>query len=176
MSNPYATPTPEDAPMQGSSWSQDPQAAYSAPAQPAYGQPTYGQPAYGQPAYGQPVYGQPAYGQPVGAGYVNVESLKTNATIALVMSILGLVGILPLIGSIVGWVMGARVERELANAGMPSDVVPMAKWAKILGIVGVVLAVLGIVIIILLFILGLVVSLSDPSLYSSAADMTSTLA
>ncbi|WP_026459798.1 hypothetical protein [Schaalia suimastitidis] len=159
MSNPYAASpenTPEGAPSQSASWA--PESAPQ-PAQPA--QPTYGQPAYGQPAYAP----APAYA--ANGEYVDVASLKSNATVAFVLAILGLIGFLPLIGSIIGWVWGGNIVKKAAAAGVPESEVSMAKYARIMGMIGTILAAIGIVLIVIFFIVGVLAMMSNPELINS---------
>ncbi|MCD4550009.1 hypothetical protein [Schaalia sp. lx-260] len=153
MSNPYAAPTPDNnhdvettAPT--TSAQAQPSASETAYEQPQYGQaapqPEYAHSApqtpYGQPQYGQPQYGytQPIYTTP-SPNYVDVESLKSNATIAFILSLLGIIGIIPFIGPIIGWVWGSSIVNKAIAAGIPVEAVQQAKWAKILGIIGVAL-------------------------------------
>jgi hypothetical protein len=119
------------------------------PPQPPYGQPQYGQPPYGQPPYGQPGY-PPAYGAPQpGFGY-GAPAARTHpsATTALVLSLVGLAGImfcggLTLVLSPFAWRTGAKAVREIdANPGMYGGR-DQANAGRIMGIIGTVLLVLG---------------------------------
>jgi hypothetical protein len=120
-----------------------------------YGQPQQGQSPYGQPQYGQPEYGQqspaqPPYGQqPYGAtpGYGHPGQAPANhpsATTALVLSLIGLVGIalcggITLVLSPFAWRMGARAVREIdANPGMYAGR-DQANAGRIMGLIGTVL-------------------------------------
>ena len=120
-----------------------------------YGQPPQGQSPYGQPQYGQPQYGQqspaqPPYGQqPYGAtpGYGHPGQAPANhpsATTALVLGLIGLVGIalcggITLVLSPFAWRMGARAVREIdANPGMYAGR-DQANAGRIMGLIGTVL-------------------------------------
>jgi hypothetical protein len=120
-----------------------------------YGQPQQGQSPYGQPQQGQPEYGQqspaqPPYGQqPYGAtpGYGHPGQAPANhpsATTALVLSLIGLVGIalcggITLVLSPFAWRMGARAVREIdANPGMYAGR-DQANAGRIMGLIGTVL-------------------------------------
>jgi hypothetical protein len=118
--------------------------------QPQQGQSPYGQPQYGQPEYGQQSPGQPPYGQqPYGAtpGYGHPGQAPANhpsATTALVLSLIGLVGIalcggITLVLSPFAWRMGARAVREIdANPGMYAGR-DQANAGRIMGLIGTVL-------------------------------------
>ena len=68
------------------------QSPYGAPPEPD--QPQYRQSPYGQPQYGQQPYGQQPYGATPGYGYPGQAPVNhPSATTALVLSIIGLVGI-----------------------------------------------------------------------------------
>ena len=115
----------------------------------ADGQPPYGSPPYGQqPAYGSPPYGQqPAYGSAPYPGDVAMYPEPSQAVLALVVAIVGLVAfqlVCP-----VAWVLANREikgidqgRRNPANRGM-------AVAAKIIGIIGSVLLVLGVLFVLL---------------------------
>jgi hypothetical protein len=118
--------------------------------QPQQGQSPYGQPQYGQPEYGQQSPGQPPYGQqPYGAtpGYGHPGQAPANhpsATTALVLGLIGLVGIalcggITLVLSPFAWRMGARAVREIdANPGMYAGR-DQANAGRIMGLIGTVL-------------------------------------
>jgi hypothetical protein len=115
-----------------------------------YGQPQQGQSPYGQPQYGQQSPGQPPYGQqPYGAtpGYGHPGQAPANhpsATTALVLGLIGLVGIalcggITLVLSPFAWRMGARAVREIdANPGMYAGR-DQANAGRIMGLIGTVL-------------------------------------
>lgn len=140
-----------------------------------YGQQGYGQPGYGQPgpAYGQPAqgYGQPGpgYGQQPYPGYVHGQvgygrgSYPTageqhpSATTALVLGIVGLVGIalcggITLLLSPFAWWMGGRAVKEIdAQPGRYTGR-DQAQGGRIMGIIGTVLLVLGLIALVLMFV------------------------
>lgn len=62
---------------------------------------------------------------------------STTAIASLVLSILGLIGILPLIGSIVGLILGYNARNEIDRSGGSLGGRGMAQWGIILGWVGV---------------------------------------
>jgi hypothetical protein len=105
-----------------------------------YGQPQQGQSPYGQPPYDQQPYGAtPGYGHP-GQAPANHPS----ATTALVLGLIGLVGIalcggITLVLSPFAWRMGARAVREIdANPGMYAGR-DQANAGRIMGLIGTVL-------------------------------------
>ncbi|MGZ4446705.1 MAG: DUF4190 domain-containing protein [Nocardioides sp.] len=147
---PAGPPNPYGAPQYGTP--QQPPPAYPAPSYPA---PPYGAPQ--APVPGQPAYGQPAYGYPPQAALPSHPS----ATTALVLSLVGLVGIalcggITLVLSPFAWRIGARAVREIDAAPGQYGGRDQANAGRIMGIIGTVLLVVGIVVIIGL--LGLVVA------------------
>jgi hypothetical protein len=117
-------------------------------------QSPYGQPA---PPYGQPVpYGQPnPYGQqPYGA----VQD-HPQATLILILGILGLVvcGVL----APFAWVMGNRVVREIDASNGAIGGRSMANAGRICGIVGSVLIILGLVLFVVIFLLAGIATVSS---------------
>ena len=110
-----------------------------------YGQPQYGQPEYGQQSPGQPPYGQQPYGATPGYGYPGqAPANHPSATTALVLGLIGLVGIalcggITLVLSPFAWRMGARAVREIdANPGMYAGR-DQANAGRIMGLIGTVL-------------------------------------
>jgi hypothetical protein len=118
-----------------------------------YGQPQYDQPQYGQP-YGQQPPAQPPYGAAPGYGYPGQAPVShPQATTAMVLSLVGLIGFfvcgLPLVLSPFAWRMGARVVREIdANPGMYGGR-DQANAARIIGLIGTVLLALVVVLFVL---------------------------
>ena len=132
---------------------QEGQSPYGQPqqGQSPYGQPQYGQPEYGQQSPGQP-YGQQPYGATPGYGYPGqAPANHPSATTALVLGIIGLVGIalcggITLVLSPFAWRMGARAVREIDdNPGMYAGR-DQANAGRILGLIGTVLLVLGLLV------------------------------
>ena len=139
--------------------------------QPAFGQPGYGQPPQGyggQPGYGQPTQGyggQPGYGQPT-QGYGGQPAYGTapypgesamyrepsQAVLALVVAIVGLVAFQLI--SPVAWVLANREIQGIDEGRRNPTNRGMAVAAKVLGIIGTVLLVLG-VLIFLIVVVGL---------------------
>jgi hypothetical protein len=127
--------------------------------QPQYGQPPQGQPAYGsppygqQPAYGTPPYGQqPAYGAAPYPGDAGMYREPSQAVLALVLAIVGLVAfqiICP-----VAWVLANREIRGIDQGLRNPTNRGTAVAAKVIGIIGSVLLVLG-VLLLLLVLVGL---------------------
>ncbi len=64
------------------------------------------------------------------------------ATASLVLSILGLVGVLPLLGSIIGLILGYMARNDIESSGGTLGGGELAKWGIILGWIGVALALL----------------------------------
>ncbi|MDO9353511.1 MAG: DUF4190 domain-containing protein [Solirubrobacteraceae bacterium] len=124
--------------------------------QPPYGtQPPYGdQPPYGaQPPYGeQPPYGdQPPYGAQPQYVYPVARPTSSNATVALVMGILGL-ALCPVLCSILAIYFAGQANAEIARTpGLEGAA--MAKAGKILGIIGLVLT----VVLVLVYVIGFAV-------------------
>jgi hypothetical protein len=149
--------------------------------QPPYGQPPYGQPPYGQPPYGQPTQGQPPYGQvpysqpaygpgqgygypppPAGQpGYPPYAAFhapgqqQSQATLSMVLGIIGLVGAVLLCGvgllvSPFAWALGHNALKEIRASGGRLAGESQARTGQVTGIIGtvlLVLAVLGIVVL-----------------------------
>lgn len=67
-------------------------------------------------------------------GNAHLADLRSNATVVLVLGILGLILIGPF-GSIPAWVWGNSVLRRAAEAGIPDYEVSNARVGKILGII-----------------------------------------
>jgi hypothetical protein len=80
---------------------------------------------------------------------------NTMAIISLVCAILGLVGFLPIIGSIVGIILGKKAQTEIANSGGLQSGDQLAKGGVIVGWVGLGLAALAILCICAIFGLGI---------------------
>ncbi|MDO4260299.1 MAG: hypothetical protein Q4C87_12350 [Actinomycetaceae bacterium] len=97
------------------------------------------QPAGGQPSAQQPQYmGQP---QMMAASHPEGESLRSNSTIVLILSIVGI-----FIGwfcSIPAWIWGSSILKRAAELGLPEHYVSQAKIGKIIGIVMTILWGLG---------------------------------
>ena len=113
--------------------------------QPQQGQSPYGQPQYGQQSPGQPPYGQQPYGATPGYGFPGqAPANHPSATTALVLGLIGLVGIalcggITLVLSPFAWRMGARAVREIdANPGMYAGR-DQANAGRIMGLIGTVL-------------------------------------
>jgi hypothetical protein len=98
---------------------------------------------YGQPSQppGQYGYGQPA--QPPSGQYGYGPDVDTGATLALILSIVGLVVCQPL--NIVSLIMSNNAARKVQETGKYQDQ-GQVKAAKIISIVGIVLLAIGIVI------------------------------
>lgn len=115
------------------------------PAAPAYAPPSYPPSPYGngpvQPSPGAPPimpYGYGGYG-----GYAAPRPTNGLAVASLVLSILGLVWILPVIGSIAGVIMGHSSLRQIAQRGEGGRGMAMA--GTIIGWIGIGLSVLGVI-------------------------------
>ncbi|GAA2146215.1 hypothetical protein GCM10009844_21950 [Nocardioides koreensis] len=168
--NPYGAPGQQPPAYGQNPYEQGPsgQQPYGTPppAQNPYGQQQpygQGQPPYGQQPYGQP-YGQQPYGQQPGYGYgAPAPANHPSATTALVLSLIGLVGIafcggITLVLSPFAWRTGAKAVREIdANPGMYGGR-DQANAGRIMGIIGTVLLVIGIIGLIGLFSLAVVSS------------------
>lgn len=128
-----------------------------------YGQQNpYGAPGQQPPAYGQNPYGQQPYGQQPGYGYgAPAPANHPSATIALVLSLIGLAGIalcggITLVLSPFAWRTGAKAVSEIdANPGMYGGR-DQANAGRIMGIIGTVLLAIGVVLLILLIALAVV--------------------
>lgn len=164
---------PHDGPHHGSH--DDPptpeQTDHPSETTPSYGGPGYGAPGYGAPGYGGPGYGgpgydgqgydqqpYPAYGQPPHPGHYappgHGGEQHPSATTALVLGIVGLVGIvlcggLTLLLSPVAWWMGGRAVKEIDAAPGRYRGRDQAQGGRIMGIIGTVLLALGLLAIVL---------------------------
>ncbi len=67
-----------------------------------------------------------------------------TATASLILSILGLIGILPIIGSIIGIILGNNAKKEILASNGTMGGEELAKWGVILGWVGLGIFVLAI--------------------------------
>ena len=167
----------DDSTQNGPPWGQDPtppsgdepQPGYYPPPPPGGYPPNFGNahqgqqppPGYGQPSYGQPVHGQPAYGYPY--QYAPVPPKHPQATLALVLGILGIAGLtvcVTLFAAPFAWFIGAKAVREIdASQGAYSGR-GEAQAGKIMGIIGSVLLILA-VLVLVVFIFGLIASLDN---------------
>ncbi len=59
-----------------------------------------------------------------------------TATASLILSILGLIGLLPFLGSIIGLILGYNARNEIDSSGGMVTGRSMAQWGIILGWVG----------------------------------------
>ncbi|MDY0019157.1 MAG: DUF4190 domain-containing protein [Anaerolineae bacterium] len=82
----------------------------------------------------QPYYQQPPYYQPPAA-----PSTSGTATASLILSILGLIGILPIIGSIIGLFLGYSAKSEIDRSNGAIGGRGMAQWGIALGWIGIVI-------------------------------------
>ncbi len=82
--------------------------------------------------------------------YQTGPTTNSTAVISLILSILGAIGILPLIGSIAGIVTGSMAKNEIARSGGMQTGEGLAQAGVIIGWVGIVLAVLGICVALLI--------------------------
>ncbi|GAB3789626.1 DUF4190 domain-containing protein [Nocardioides ungokensis] len=161
--NPYGAPGQQPPSYGQNPYGQEPPSQ----GQPPYGQqpPTYGQQPYGQAPYGQQPYGQAPYGQPPYGYGAPAAANHPSATTSLVLSLIGLAGIMfcggiTLVLSPFAWRIGAKAVREIdANPGMYGGR-DQANAGRIMGIIGTVLLVLGLLGLLVL-ILGLAVSSSS---------------
>lgn len=87
------------------------------------------------------------YGQP--SGYAPRTS--ASAVASLVLGILGLVQVLPLIGSIGALILGYAAKNEIARSNGMVGGEGLAKGGIILGWIGVGLAIIGICLVVLVF-------------------------
>jgi hypothetical protein len=135
--------------------------------QPPYGQPYGQQQPYGQPGYGQqPPYGQPGYGQP-GYNWAPKPPEHPSATTAMVLGLIGLVGILvcgglTLVVSPFAWVIGSRAVREIDENPTAYSGREMASAGRVMGIVGTGLLALGVLAVIVFFALVVGVATTSP--------------
>jgi len=109
------------------SWNVCPNCGYNLKSERGYQQPAQPQPPSQLYIQQKPKY-QPHHYQPYN---YRPRNNNTNGTVALIFGLLGLFGIIPIVGSIVGIVLGA--------IGKKSDDDPrMAKAGLVLGIIGIV--------------------------------------
>ncbi len=81
----------------------------------------------------QPYYQQPYYQPPV------TPTTSGTATASLILSILGLIGILPIIGSIIGLFLGYSAKSEIDRSNGTIGGRGMAQWGIALGWIGIVI-------------------------------------
>lgn len=70
------------------------------------------------------------------------------AIASLILSILGLIGVLPFLGSVIGLILGYSARNEIDRSGGMLTGREMAKWGIILGWVGLGLIVLAICLVV----------------------------
>jgi hypothetical protein len=145
---------------------------YGAPQQPPYGQQPPQQPPYGQQPPPQQPYGQqpPAYGY--GQPYRPAPPKHPSATTAMVLGIIGLVGILScggvtLVLSPFAWVIGSKAVKEI-DAAPPGTVGGRdeANGGRIMGIIGTILLILAVVAVIAIIALVVAFDNSSSTTYS----------
>ena len=151
--------------------------------QPGSGQQPYGQQPYGQPGYGQPGYAQQqpwaqqqAYGQqppyPPAPGYPPYAAFTPplpnhpQATTAMVLGLVGLVGALvfcglPLVASPFAWAFGRNAVKEIEASQGCLGGEGQARAGMIMGIIGTVLLILAVLVLIGLAVLIAVGSASE---------------
>jgi Domain of unknown function (DUF4190) len=83
--------------------------------------------------------------------YQTGPTTNTTAIISLIMSILGLVGILPLIGGIIGVVTGNMAKTDIARSGGTQTGEGLAQAGVIVGWIGILLWAVGICLGVLIF-------------------------
>jgi uncharacterized membrane protein len=69
--------------------------------------------------------------------YQKVAPNSPLAMASLVLSILGLVGVLPLLGSIIGLILGYMARNDIESSGGTLGGSDLAKWGIILGWIGI---------------------------------------
>ncbi len=144
--NPYQEGPGAGATQGQSAWTASPQGG--APGQYAQQTPPPMDP-YAQQAWAQPASG-PAWGQPG-----EVEQIRSNSTIILVLGILGLVVIGPL-GSIPAWIWGNSTVKRSQALGLPQNLYQNANIGKILGIIGTILWIIAGILIVAFVVLAIV--------------------
>ncbi len=114
----------------------------------------YGQPPV-QPSYAPP----PGYAGTPGYGYAPIAPKHPQATTALVLGIIGLVGtficLLPILLAPIAWVIGGKAVKEIDASPQTFSGRDQAQAGRIMGIIGTVLLVLGLLAIALLIGLGM---------------------
>jgi hypothetical protein len=161
---------PYDPRGQQSPYGPPPTTPYPQPGPPGpYGGSGYVPPRNPYPApheYGAP---QSPYGAPYQAAYAGGQLPEhPSATTAMVLGIIGLVGIvlclgLTLVLSPAAWVVGAKAVREIDASPGRYGARDRAQAGKIMGIIGTVLLVLGVLAIIALVAIAVTVGGTDPS-------------
>lgn len=130
-------------PQQGSSWDAPPPSPYGQPSQQGYQQPS--QQGYQPPPYAAPSYAtQPPMGLPV------AKPDHPQATLALVLGLVGLAGGLATCGllfltSPFAWVIGRRAVREIEASGGQLGGEGSARAGFVTGVIGSILLVLALV-------------------------------
>lgn len=83
--------------------------------------------------------------------YSSDAPTNSVAVISLIVSILGLVGILPLVGSLAGIITGRIARQEIANSGGTQSGEGLAQAGEVLGWIGLALVAVGLCIGLLVF-------------------------
>lgn len=141
MSNPFPQPDPSSQ-SSGSGWSSQ----SSTPPQSPYGQSPYAA-SYAQQA--------------------QVDQIRSNSTVILVLGILGLV-VIGLFGSVPAWIWGNSTVRKAQSMGLPGYLYQNANIGKVLGIIGTVLWAIAAV----FFVLFVVVAIVGTTTYHSTEGYT----
>ncbi|NBD35729.1 MAG: DUF4190 domain-containing protein [Chloroflexi bacterium] len=100
----------------------------------------------------------------------DVKPSSTNAILSLILSILGLIGIVPVIGSILGLVFGYNARKEIeASDDLSGE--GMAQWGIILGWVGLALVLLACCLVAFAFFLFVIIAESNSGYYGYLPSM-----
>jgi uncharacterized membrane protein len=100
---------------------------------------------------------------PVPTPLGDAKPTSTNAILSLILSILGVIGIVPVIGSILGLVFGYNARNEIKESDGDLSGEGMAQWGIILGWVGLALVLLACCIAAFAFFLFFVIAISESS-------------
>ena len=173
---PYpTTPYPQGGPVFNPTSAQaSPPSQPAAQASPGYGQNPYGQGPYGQGPYGQPgpaPYGgqpqgtPPAPGQPAPympmppyGGFVAPPPDHPQATLSLVLGLVGLIGAFAFCGvtlliSPFAWGIGHSALKEIRASQGRLGGESNARAGMILGIIGTALVIVGLIVVVVVFVL-----------------------
>jgi hypothetical protein len=147
---PYGQPPGAGSQQPPGGYGQQPAAGYGPPPAAGYGQvPSAG---YGQPA-------TPYGGMPPSYGYAPVAPKHPQATTAMVLGIISLVGGLfcglPILAAPFAWVIGGKAVAQIDAAPQMYSGRDQAKAGQILGIIGTVLLILGILSLAFFLVVGL---------------------
>ncbi|MFP4394290.1 MAG: DUF4190 domain-containing protein [Anaerolineales bacterium] len=112
---------------------------------------------------------------PTPAPIGDAKPTSTNAILSLILSILGVIGIVPVIGSILGLVFGYNARNEIQESAGDLSGESMAQWGIILGWVGLALVLLACCFVAFAFFVFIIIAESSSGYHGYLPSMLSML-